>query len=191
MLLRLGFFRFQLISAKVRWGTMRDNNIPTVNERLPQTTEISQIINDFLIRREILNMFKIQGQILKIANVSSEGLRSQKRRSTMIYYQLPFKTIFQNCYSSVIARLISCNSPKCEAALNKSICATRDKERRMIKNSYNRHNSNITSWSIARNILTFVKSSSWSTMVENVWAAVLLLIQHFLISWIRFLGIKK
>ena len=62
-------------------------------------------------------MFKIQWRICTIATVSSEGLRNQKRRATMINYQMPFKTIFfKNCYSPVIVRFISGNSLWCEAA---------------------------------------------------------------------------
>ena len=53
------------------------------------------MINDFSIRRQILNMFKISRRIWIIATVSSKGVRTQKRRKTMFYYQLPLQTILK------------------------------------------------------------------------------------------------
>ena len=53
------------------------------------------MINDFSIRRQILNMFKISRRIKTIAAVSSEGVRTPKRRETSIYNQLPLQTILK------------------------------------------------------------------------------------------------
>lgn len=43
-------------------------------------------------------MFKIPARIWIIATVGSEGQRNQKRRLTIIYYQLPWKTIFSKLW---------------------------------------------------------------------------------------------
>jgi hypothetical protein len=71
---------------------MPDDNKRTINEeltndyrRLNKRYEFNQMIDDFSIRREILNML-----VQKVY----EGVRNQKRWMTMIYYQLPMKTNF-------------------------------------------------------------------------------------------------
>ena len=49
--------------------------------------------DDFSIRREILNMFKISWRIWIIATVSSEGVRRRAKPKTMANYDLLSSTI--------------------------------------------------------------------------------------------------
>jgi hypothetical protein len=79
---------------------MPDLNTRTANEqytnnhrRLNKRCEFNEIIDDFLIRREIVNMFKISRRISIIATVSSEGVRWHTKLETMDNYNLLSITI--------------------------------------------------------------------------------------------------
>jgi hypothetical protein len=128
----LGSFQNRSILEKIRWGMMPDDNKRTINEqwtndyrRLNMRCEFNQIIDDFSIRREILNIFKISRRIWIIATVSSEGVRRHTKPKTIDNYDLLSITneneFLKKCYSLAFARLISGNSFKCEAALSVNV----------------------------------------------------------------------